>query len=73
MDGDTQWRPARLFGPNRPGEWTRWRLVWNARPGTHELRVRATDDAGNVQPAAVPWNALGYLYGGVVGHPMDVL
>ena len=73
LDGDTQWRPARFVGPNLPGAWARWRFAWNARPGRHELRVKATDVMGNVQPEAVPWNALGYLYGGIVGHPVEVL
>ena len=73
VDGDTQWRQAQLFGPNHPGAWARWRFEWEARPGKHELRVRATDEAGNVQPEAAPYNALGYLYGGVVGHPVEVL
>ena len=73
VDGDTQWRPAELFGPNVPGAWARWRFAWEARPGTHELRIRATDEEGTSQPEIVPWNALGYLYGGVVGHPVEVL
>ena len=72
VDGDTQWREAELFGPNLPGAWARWRFVWDAVPGEHELRVRATDRAGNVQPEGVPWNDLGYLYGGIVGHPVTV-
>jgi DMSO/TMAO reductase YedYZ molybdopterin-dependent catalytic subunit len=27
---------------------------------------------GNVQPAAVPFNTLGYLFGAVVKHPITV-
>ena len=73
MDGDTQWRIAELFEPNVSGAWARWRFTWEARPGMHELRVRATDAAGNVQPEEVLWNELGYLYGGVVRHPVEVL
>jgi hypothetical protein len=38
----------------------------------HELRIRTTDRLGNTQPETVPWNALGYLYGGVVEHPVEV-
>ncbi|HEX5850980.1 MAG TPA: sulfite oxidase [Rubrobacter sp.] len=73
VDGDTRWRPARIEGPNLPGAWARWSFQWYARRGTHELRVRATDTGGNTQPEAVAWNALGYLYGGIVGHPVEVL
>ncbi|HEX6711696.1 MAG TPA: sulfite oxidase [Rubrobacter sp.] len=73
VNGDPQWRPAQLVEPNIPGAWARWRFAWNVQPGTHELRVRATDHAGNTQPEASPWNALGYLYGGVVEHPVEAI
>jgi sulfane dehydrogenase subunit SoxC len=73
VDGDTEWHLAELFGSNVPGAWARWRFTWEALPGMHELRVRATDAAGNVQPEEVVWNELGYLYGGVVRHPVEVL
>ena len=67
------WREARMLGPNFGGAWVRWGFTWDARPGTHEVRVRAVDEAGNAQPDAVGWNDLGYLYDGVVGHPVEVL
>lgn len=67
------WRPARLLEPNIAGAWVRWQFVWDAKPGTHELRVRATDERGNTQPDDAAWNELGYLYGGVVAHPAEVL
>ncbi len=73
VDGDTQWRPARIEGPNLPGAWACWSFQWDAKPGTHELKVRATDTRGNTQPETVAWNALGYLYGGIVEHPVEVL
>ena len=66
------WREARLFGPNVPGAWARWGFEWDAEAGEHEVRVKATDDPGNMQPETVPWNDLGYLYDGVVGHPISV-
>jgi hypothetical protein len=52
----------------------RWSFDW-APPsaGSHTLRARATDDAGNVQPAAVPFNDGGYLFGAVVQHPVVVV
>jgi hypothetical protein len=31
------------------------------------------DEAGGAQPDAVGWNDLGYLYDGVVEHPVEVL
>ncbi len=33
------------------GVWTKWRFQWEATGGVHTIRVRATDSAGNVQPA----------------------
>ncbi|CAN5854270.1 hypothetical protein BH18ACT11_BH18ACT11_17230 [soil metagenome] len=56
-----------------PWRGARWDFEWDAKPGWHEVRVRATDEAGNVQPDEVGWNDLGYLYDGVVGHPVEVL
>ncbi len=65
------WREARIFGPNVPGAWARWSFEWEAKSGDHGVRMRATDDLGNIQPETVPWNDLGYLYDGVVGHPIS--
>ena len=66
------WRPARLLEPNISGAWVRWRFAWDATPGTHGLRIRATDERGNTQPEDATWNDLGYLYGGIVMHPVEV-
>jgi sulfane dehydrogenase subunit SoxC len=67
------WRNARISGQNLPGAWARWSFLWEARPGRYEVRVRATNEAGNAQPDEAEWNDLGYLYDGVVGHPVEVL
>jgi hypothetical protein len=48
-------------------------LRGDVEAGGHEIRDRATDGAGNVQPDEAGWNDLGYLYDGVVGHPVEVL
>jgi DMSO/TMAO reductase YedYZ molybdopterin-dependent catalytic subunit len=72
-DGGQSWRRAHLDGPNLPHAWTRWRLPW--RPdtaGQHQLLARATDTAGRTQPASVPFNTGGYLFGAVVKHPVTV-
>jgi DMSO/TMAO reductase YedYZ molybdopterin-dependent catalytic subunit len=71
LDGET-WHPARLVGPNEPGAWTCFELDWDARPGDYELRTRATDEKGNIQPETVPFNEQGYLYNAVVAHPVSV-
>jgi sulfane dehydrogenase subunit SoxC len=72
LDREITWREARLREPNIAQAWVRWDLDWDARPGGYSLRARATDERGNKQPASVPWNDQGYLYGGVVGHPVTV-
>lgn len=61
LDGK-EWRTARLEGQNLPRAWVRFTFEWDASPGEHEIRLRATDAAGNVQPDAVPHNELGYDY-----------
>jgi hypothetical protein len=73
LDRGVTWRPARLREPNIEKAWVRWDIDWNALPGSYSLRARATDERGNVQPAATPWNEQGYLYGGIIGYPTTVV
>jgi DMSO/TMAO reductase YedYZ molybdopterin-dependent catalytic subunit len=58
-DGGETWLAAKLHPGERHG-WRRWDLVWQASPGTHRLRARATDARRLRQPTAAPWNAKGY-------------
>lgn len=60
VDGGTTWSDARLSEPVGTYAWRRWRHPWDAQPGAHELVVRASDDAGNVQPMEQPWNEHGF-------------
>jgi DMSO/TMAO reductase YedYZ molybdopterin-dependent catalytic subunit len=55
-DGGVVWDDARLEPAVGPYAWRRWTFGWMAEPGEHELVVRATDGAGNVQPLDGPWN-----------------
>lgn len=60
-DGGATWEPAELDPATAPHGWRRWRFEW--RPdaaGDYELCCRATDSAGNRQPATAPWNLGGY-------------
>lgn len=58
VDGD--WRDAELEPPLGPYAWRGWTCVWDAEPGEHELRCRATDATGRTQPDAAAWNHGGY-------------
>jgi DMSO/TMAO reductase YedYZ molybdopterin-dependent catalytic subunit len=59
--GGEPWVPARMVGEPSPHAWQWWeRLVRVAQPGPVALRARATDRAGESQPAAAAWNRLGY-------------
>jgi sulfane dehydrogenase subunit SoxC len=69
---EERWQTARLEDPNEPLAWVRWSFDWDATVGEHAVRVRARDDQDNTQPERVPFNEQGYLYGGVVPHPVTV-
>ena len=71
-DGGGTWSNASLREPNLPGAWVRSIFGWEAAPGSYELRARATDERGRTQPDHVPWNERGYLFGAVIGHPVEV-
>ncbi|MFC0531887.1 sulfite oxidase [Phytohabitans kaempferiae] len=72
VDGRT-WRPARPIGRGLGTAWQRWEYEWRAAPGAYALRARATDVEGVTQPETVPHNALGYLFGAIVRHPVTVV
>jgi DMSO/TMAO reductase YedYZ molybdopterin-dependent catalytic subunit len=60
-DGGRSWRPAAVERDvGSPWAWSRFELEWEAAPGSHELRCRAADEAGNVQPDEAEWNLGGY-------------
>jgi sulfite dehydrogenase (cytochrome) subunit A len=61
IDGGKSWTPAKLgrdFGKYSFREWT---LPVKLPPGGSELRVRATNNAGDTQPMDPLWNPAGYL------------
>ncbi|AYF79234.1 oxidoreductase [Nocardia yunnanensis] len=47
---DQPWQPVRLATEYSTDTWRQWTWTWQATPGTHTLRVRATDATGAVQP-----------------------
>jgi hypothetical protein len=47
-----QWQEAELGAVANDDTWRTWRLPWDASPGRHRLRVRATDRTGETQTEA---------------------
>lgn len=72
IDQGKSWQTGRLREPNIAAAWVRWDFDWEPKPGTHTIRVRATDENGNTQPDKVPFNQQGYLYNAMVDHPLEV-
>ncbi|MBG6087047.1 molybdopterin-dependent oxidoreductase [Actinomadura viridis] len=50
--GDGPWRQAELAPVPGLDTWRQWAAEWDATPGSHTLRVRATDGTGTTQPSA---------------------
>jgi DMSO/TMAO reductase YedYZ molybdopterin-dependent catalytic subunit len=50
---DGPWQQATLADAISADTWRQWRFAWEATPGAHTLRVRASDAKGKVQTAAV--------------------
>jgi hypothetical protein len=48
IDSDP-WQPARLADALSADTWRQWVYTWDAVPGTHHLRARATDGTGVLQ------------------------
>lgn len=48
VDGG-DWMPAKLSAPISGSTWVQWLVDWDAKPGKHDIAVRATDGNGEVQ------------------------
>jgi DMSO/TMAO reductase YedYZ molybdopterin-dependent catalytic subunit len=71
-DGRT-WAAARLVRGEGPFAWTRWEFDWTpSASGRACLSARATDSAGNVQPAEPVWNKFGYEMNAVLNVEVTV-
>lgn len=61
-EGD--WMPATLSEEYSNDTWRQWTLEWEASPGDHSIRARATDADGDIQTSmtadTVPDGATGY-------------
>jgi len=54
------WLPAQVEPAAHGFAWQKWHAVWDAAPGAHELACRATDERGECQPLAPPWDLSGF-------------
>ena len=70
-DGGATWTDAALSPRVGDYAWRAWSTEWNAEPGERTLTVRATDEAGNVQPLEQPWNYQGM--GNNMAHRVEVV
>src|SRR3954451_22189730 len=61
IDGGKIWTPAKLGRDLGNYSFREWTLPVRLAAGGHELKVRATNNAGDTQPAEPRWNAAGYL------------
>jgi sulfite oxidase len=59
------WSPATFLDEPKPGTWRTWTFTWDAKPGRHVVRAKATDSIGEVQPESTPWNRSGYLWNAI--------
>ncbi|MGW3602798.1 sulfite oxidase [Micromonospora sp. NPDC005161] len=67
------WQPATLERHDEGGAWQRWTAVWRPPgPGRWTVRARATDVTGAGQSEQARLNALGYVFDGIVRHPVTV-
>jgi DMSO/TMAO reductase YedYZ molybdopterin-dependent catalytic subunit len=71
-DGGAHWQPATLLDDLGSRSWRQFIWRWEAAAGEHLLASRATDLAGNIQPADVPFNQKGYLMNAIETVPMSV-
>jgi DMSO/TMAO reductase YedYZ molybdopterin-dependent catalytic subunit len=60
-DGGKNWTPAKLGKDLGKYSFRQWTLPVKLEAGPHELKVRATSNAGEVQPMEPLWNPAGYL------------
>ena len=64
-DGGKTWQQAKLGKDLGKYSFREWQLAVTLLAGSHDLTVRATNNAGATQPAAATWNPAGYMRNGI--------
>jgi sulfite oxidase len=73
LDGGKSWKAAQFIGPDLgPYAWRQFAFTTQLRPGTYTIASRATDTAGNVQPADRVENERGYGHNGWRDHAVTI-
>ena len=60
-DGGKSWTQAKLGKDLGKYSFREWKLPVKLAAGSHELQVRATNNAGDTQPSEQRWNPAGYM------------
>ncbi|HTB03118.1 MAG TPA: molybdopterin-dependent oxidoreductase [Bradyrhizobium sp.] len=61
IDGGKTWTQAKLGKDLGKYSFREWKLKVKLAAGDHELKVRATNNAGDTQPGEPSWNPAGYM------------
>ncbi len=69
---DDDWFEAALEPRQDRFAWTKWHYTWNAAPGNHVLKCRATDENCDTQPLTPRWDNSGYGNNAVQVVPVTV-
>lgn len=73
VDGGKTYVTAAMISPIQKWAWVRWQYIWTPQErGMADLRSRAADQAGNVQPETVAWNRYGYGYNAIQSVKVQV-
>jgi len=74
VDGAATWHEAGLAAePVSTHAWWSWTWTWDASvPGDYELRCRARDRSGRIQPLEGPWNLHGFANNALQRVPVTV-
>jgi DMSO/TMAO reductase YedYZ molybdopterin-dependent catalytic subunit len=73
VDGGETWREADVRPGASPFAWVSWRFAWQpTRTGTTELRCRARDETGAMQPDEPSWNLWGFMNNAVQRVPVRI-
>ena len=73
VDGGETWQHAVRTSPQEAHAWSSWQYIW--KPDAHgavELRSRARDAKGNMQPWHSTWNKLGYACNAIQTVPVVI-